>query len=490
VIGITVIGNSGAKYTTLSAIGSSSGFGAVFLAQDEGGHEFALKLIAPAADPEAVASFRQEIESTSGLDLHQNILRVIDWGSTTIKGQPGLFIISELCKDGDYRSVVDSYVGKGFQLEAILADFRQILSGLEVLHSKIIHRDLKPENVLRAGSVLKIGDYGLAKFVNEATRALTFKGKGTFTYMAPEVWLTGSATAATDLYAVGIMLFEALTGRVPYTADDLFRLKEEHLYAQIPRPRSINSDVPDYLDGMVKKLLAKAPKDRYQSAREVLDALSKLGRSSATDAACEIADRARRHHDQAEARKLEQLKLQKAAEEEIKRNLFARHELVSLFDNAVAEINSQLPETKIKPIDSFTAGRAYEFGARILIIWFFDRHEIFRDLDLGLVAILRAKNPADAGYIKITENGEDREAWNIVQLRPANTAYGEWKLLKTHDLSSVRTQARKRFATDAALFGKNLAYHWQPAVHTYMLSEKALEANDVYQILGVLVPNF
>jgi hypothetical protein len=430
VIGNTVVGESGAKYTALSSIGSSGGFSAVFLAQDEGGQEFALKLIAPAADPKAVASFRQEIESTSGLD-HPNILRVIDWGSTTIKGQPGLFVVSELCRNGDYRSVVDSYAGKGFQLEAILADFRQILSGLEVLHSKIVHRDMKPENVLRAGSVLKIGDYGLAKFVNEATRALTFKGKGTFRYMAPEVWLTGSATAATDFYAVGIMLFEALTGSVPYTSDDQIKLMGKHVYDPIPRTRSINPDVPDYLDGMVTKLLAKASRDRYQSAREVLDALSNSRGGGATAAAREIAERARRHHDQAEARRLEQLKLQKAADEEIRRNLFARQQLISLFDDAVAEINSQLPETKIKAVDSFTAGRAYEFGTRILTIWFFNRHEFIRGLMPGLAAVLRARNVADAGCIAVTENGGEREGWNVVQLRPADAAYGQWVLVET-----------------------------------------------------------
>lgn len=195
-IGVTLIGVSGTKYTTEKGIGGG-GFSSVFSARDEAGREFALKLIAPAVGPEAVANFRQEIESTCGLD-HPNILRVIDWGQGAIKGQPALFVISELCPDGDYRSVISSYASKGFPLDMILSDFAQILSGLVTLHSKVIHRDLKPANVLRAGTVLKIGDYGLAKFVDEATRTLTFKGGGTPTYLAPEVWQGESVTLATE----------------------------------------------------------------------------------------------------------------------------------------------------------------------------------------------------------------------------------------------------------------------------------------------------
>jgi serine/threonine protein kinase len=487
-IGITLTAVSGVKYTTVSSIGSG-GFGSVFLAHDEAGKEFALKLIAPAVDPAAVASFRQEIESTSGLD-HPNILRVIDWGQGTLKGQPALFVISEICADGDYRAVITSSCG--FPLDVILGDFAQILSGLAVLHSKVIHRDLKPENVLRAGTILKIGDYGLAKFVDEATRTLTFKGAGTPRYLAPEVWQNKSATLATDLYAIGVMLFEALTGKPPYSGTDVFKLRDEHLYAPVPRPKSINPNLPDYLDGVVKKLLAKAPTDRYQSVDEVREALSKLSGREPSAAVREIAARARRHHDLEEVRSLELLKNLNTAGEETKRNLFARQELLLSFEDAVAEINSQLPETKLTRADSFpeTAGRAWQFGPRIALIWFFDRHEMLRDLNAGLVTVLQSRNVADGGYIKITENGEDREGWNIVQLRPADAAYGEWRLVETRTSPLVRTPPRRfePFAADPALLAENLAYHWKSAMHVYQLSEKRLEMSDIYRILGLLVP--
>jgi hypothetical protein len=213
---------------------------------------------------------------------------------------------------------------------------------------------------------------------------------------------------------------------------------------------------------MVKKLLAKEPRDRYQSAREALDALSKLGEARVTDAAREIAERVRQYHDVEEARSLELVKSQTRGEEQVKRNLFARQELVSLFDGAVAEINAQLPEAKITRVDSFNDGREYKFGGRIVTICFLDRSEVFRQLIPGLASELRKRNVADAGSIKITENDMDREGWNIVQLQPANAAYGQWVLVETRTSALARIARREiePFATEPALLGVNLAYHW------------------------------
>jgi hypothetical protein len=111
------------------------------------------------------------------------------------------------------------------------------------------------------------------------------------------------------------------------------------------------------------------------------------------------------------------------------------------------------------------------------MIWFFDRQEIFRQRDPGLVGVLRAKHVADAGFIKITENGHDREGWNIVHIRPRDAAYGEWKLFETRtDIRPPPKRIEPFAATDAAFFGENLGYHWRPVLHSYQLSEKPLES--------------
>ena len=199
-----------------------------------------------------------------------------------------LFVASEYCPDGTYRDVLSQYAANTTTFDGIVDDMRQVVHGLRVLHGKMIHRDLKPENVFISGDKLKIGDFGLSKFVDQATRSLTFKGSGTPRYMAPEVWLNQHATAATDLYAVGVMLYEALTGQPPFSAPDVNVLRESHLYWPIPRAKSINVAVPEYLDGIVKRLLAKEPNDRYQTADELLEALGYDPPPSSSDVAARI----------------------------------------------------------------------------------------------------------------------------------------------------------------------------------------------------------
>jgi serine/threonine protein kinase len=172
------------------------------------------------------------------------------------------FAVSEYCPDGDYRRQLSA---RRKSAETIVSDFRQILAGLHVLHSRIIHRDLKPENVLLSGTVLKIGHYGLAKFVDEATRTFSFKGGCTPRYMAPEVWLAWRVTPATYLYAVGVMLFEAITGQPSFTAKDLNEFREKHLYEQAPRAKSINNQVPDSVDGVFE---SSWPKSRSSDTKK------------------------------------------------------------------------------------------------------------------------------------------------------------------------------------------------------------------------------
>ena len=140
-------------------------------------NEFALKLIAPVPDPSVRLSFEQEVQSTLGL-AGENLLAVIDYGECLVGSSRGLFTVMEYCPDGDYRDVLSTSAERQISLEEIVGHMRQVLEGLKVLHTKTIHRDLKPENVLVAGDTLKIGDFGLAKFVDEATRTLTFKGSG------------------------------------------------------------------------------------------------------------------------------------------------------------------------------------------------------------------------------------------------------------------------------------------------------------------------
>ena len=103
-----------------------------------------------------------------------------------------------------------------------------------MLHSKVIHRDMKPANVLRDGAVLKIGDYGLAKFVDQATRTPSFKNGGTPMYMAPEIGCVNLPASRRISTPLGAMLFEASTGRTPYTSADWLKPKMNISFPQFP----------------------------------------------------------------------------------------------------------------------------------------------------------------------------------------------------------------------------------------------------------------
>ena len=480
-----VTGNSGKTFTVIREIGRG-GFGTVYLVEDAGKQQFAMKVLVPVADPAIKLSFEQEIKSTLGL-AHGNLLTVVDYGTLTLGTQQGLFAVSEYCPDGDYRRVLTSRSGNP-EIQAILSDFRQILSGLSVLHTRIIHRDLKPENILVTGGVLKIGDYGLAKFVDEATRTLTFKGAGTPRYMAPEVWSMLRATPATDLYAVGIMLFEAVAGKAPFEAQELFALRDAHLYSPAPRAKAFNKNIPDLVDGVLKKLLAKDPRERYRSANEVLDALTVVPASS-DPAVADLAARMRRHHDAEEAKQLEQERSLESARDAAGRNQYKEIELLALIDEVAAEINAQLAETKIQQITN-RRNKEYRFGNRSLVIHLFGPGELFRNPKVpGRMEILKKRHAVHGGYIEIKEGSQDREGWNIVLVRPPDSLYGEWRIVETRISALTGRGTRyEPIATEACLFADNLSCHWMPAMHVYNLNDKTLERNDIIKIMGVFIP--
>jgi hypothetical protein len=485
-IGECLTGNLGRQFKVIREIGRG-GFGIVYLAEDGGGQRYAVKLIAPVSDPTVRLSFEQELKSTEGL-THENLLSIVDYGVCPVGTQEGLFAVTEYCPDRDYRKLLSRYRASPIDVGTTVQEFRQILVGLSVLHTRIVHRDLKPENVLVAVGKLKVGDFGLAKFVDEATRTLTFKGAGTPRYMAPEVWYGQHATAATDLYAIGVMLFEALTGRAPFNAPDANALREMHCYTPAPRARSFNANIPEMLDGIIKKLLAKDPRARYQTAREVLDALETAPAPSES-AIGALAARMRQHHDAIEAETLEQQRIAQSERDTAARNRYKEQEVLAMVDEVVAEVNQHLVETKIVT-GAAADGKEYRFGGRALRVRFFQPGQLFANpLVPGRMAILKQRHVAHGGFIEINEHGQDREGWNLVLVRAPEDLYGEWRLVETRvSALSRRSTPFEPFATEAQLFADNLACHWATVMHVFNLTDKPLERSDIVKILDIFIP--
>lgn len=202
------------------------------MSNNEEGQTYALKFL-PSRSDDSRAQLESEIKSVLNLD-NENVIKFLDFGECEINSVSGLFLISEYCADGNYRSMLSNSIDD-ISIEKTLIEIKQILNGLSSLHNRTIHRDLKPENILISSGILKLTDFGISKFLNEATRTLTFKGSGTPRYMAPEIWENKHATPATDLYSLGIILFEALTGKPPFESDDVYELRRMHLYTPSPR---------------------------------------------------------------------------------------------------------------------------------------------------------------------------------------------------------------------------------------------------------------
>lgn len=196
-------------------------------------------------------------------------------------------------QDGDMAYLVMEYL-PGITLRELLREQRRltvpqavsildaILSGLAAAHrAGIVHRDVKPENVLLAeDGRIKIGDFGLAR----ATTANTATGAqllGTIAYLAPELVTRGTADARSDIYALGIMLYEMLTGEQPYKGEQPMQIAFQHATDSVPRPSVKNPGVPEPLDELVLWATERSPDDRPTDAREMLDRLREIERELA-----------------------------------------------------------------------------------------------------------------------------------------------------------------------------------------------------------------
>ncbi|MGB9299631.1 MAG: ABC transporter substrate-binding protein [Anaerolineae bacterium] len=224
--------------------------------------DVAVKVVSETAAPGTAARARLLHEARAAASLnHPNIVSIHDAGEAN--GSP--FIVMELVKGESLHKQ------RPEGLEEIVAIACQVCAALEYAHAHdIIHRDLKPENVLLAADgTAKLTDFGLARSI--ASR-VTSEGVivGTVFYLAPELALGQDFDGRADLYALGVMLYELTTGRLPFTADDPVAVISQHLHVPIVPPRAKNPEIPPVLDDLIVRLLSKAPEDRPASASEVL----------------------------------------------------------------------------------------------------------------------------------------------------------------------------------------------------------------------------
>ena len=245
---------------------------------------------------------------------HPNIVTIHDVGE--VEGTP--YIVMELVEGGSlhdrasHRASHPEGDPEGDRPPASTADIvsiaRQICTALEHAHAHdIVHRDLKPENVLlTADGTAKLTDFGLALSIASRT---TTEGviAGTVFYLAPEQALGQPLDGRTDLYAVGVMLYELTAGRLPFAAEDPLAVVAQHLYTPVVPPSTYNDDIPPALETLILQLMAKRPEDRPASAGELRRALESIDLSpgrAARAAPASMLERIARGHLVAREREL------------------------------------------------------------------------------------------------------------------------------------------------------------------------------------------
>ena len=250
------------------------GMGEVWRARDEVlERPVAVKLLHEtlSGDANAAERFRREALTAASMS-HPNMANVFDYVEEN--GRPG--IVMEFVPS---HTLADRLTQKQMPISEAIRITRDMLAALEAAHARgIVHRDIKPANILLTpDGEVKVTDFGIARSLSDASLTQTGTVMGTAHYSAPEQVRGETATPATDIYSVGVVLYEMLTGQRPYTGDTPVAVAMARLSEDPPHPRDLRPAIPDELDGVVMRAMAREPSDRFASAAEMRSALDGAG---------------------------------------------------------------------------------------------------------------------------------------------------------------------------------------------------------------------
>ena len=264
------------------------GMATVYVAQDERlDRPVALKVMHPhLADSDAfVERFRREARSAARI-VHPGVVSVFDQGIVTGQG----FLVMELIDGTNLRQLLRAQ--GAFTIPQALRYTADTLEALRAAHRVgVIHRDIKPENILvPTDGPAKVTDFGLARAASEVSMSSTGNMLGTVAYIAPEIATTAEADARSDIYSVGIMLYEMLTGAVPWAGESPLQIASHHVSDNVPSPSAAQPWIPREIDDLVAALTAREPANRPADASDAIDLVARAAAAIPSDLANRRAD--------------------------------------------------------------------------------------------------------------------------------------------------------------------------------------------------------
>ncbi len=261
----------------LDAVLAKGGMATVYTASDLRLHrQVAVKVMHAglAEDADFVRRFEHEARAAASL-THQHVVSVHDQGNDgTVNA---IYLVMELVPGHTVRELLQER-GPLTAIQA-LAVMDPVLQALTAAHEGgFVHRDIKPENIIIGDNGrIKVADFGLARAISTTQSMATTRGLliGTVAYLSPEQVEQGKADERSDIYSAGIVLFEMLTGKLPHGGDTPIAVAFQHVHSDIPKPSTVNSEIPSEMDYLVLRSTARDPRKRFPNAEEFLDAVRK-----------------------------------------------------------------------------------------------------------------------------------------------------------------------------------------------------------------------
>ncbi|MGK0256492.1 MAG: serine/threonine protein kinase [Arcobacteraceae bacterium] len=495
--------NQEEQYSNLTFL-DKGGMGQVYKAYDSVNKiEVAIKLI-PIRSEEEEELLSREIKVSKEISSG-NLVKTYYTDKITINDTEYFYIVQHFYPNGNLRKKIH----KDIPFEVCLNMFLNLLNGLKELHTKIIHRDLKPENILIDNdNNLVITDFGLAKFIGEITKTRSFKGAGTIPYMAPECWLMEENKIQMDIYSLGIIFYELLTGEFPFNGNTEKEWQDSHIFEPFPNIDMKRKGIPTKIKQVILKMTNKRANERYSNVEEIISSIQESIEQD-KEINIELEKLASISHKKTEEIRAEQLKLKQEEQKKQEYKKFIDYHILELknkVQSVVELFNSRIEENKIGFSNNNTNGFSISlnritgtfdfFDIRIMNMYEKNREETFKQNEIrrygGILSSLgdsffKKKNIIYIGRVQTNYQSPDlneRFGFNLLLVKSEKDIYGKWYIASFSD-NGISQRNRKDFGLDLDSFFTEFEKCF--SMHVLTVSFRELEDKDIYRVIEEIV---